>query len=101
MDLSYAALKDEKLAGYCLVTMGDAHSAMFDQISVSAAQQGRGVILLPYVYSMQRFFERGLATAYYAMYGSNRHANAFRNSVLKIFRTEESTMENYCFFKRT
>ena len=93
-DLSFAAVRDGKLAAYCLVTMGDEKSAMFDQISVSADEQGRGVILLPYVYSMQRFFERGLCSAYYAMYGSNRHANAFRNRILKIFPTTENTMDN-------
>ena len=99
-DLSFAAVRDGKLAAYCLVTMGDPRSAMFDQISVSADEQGRGVILLPYVASMNRFFERELSVAYYAMYGSNEHANAFRNRVLNIFRTQESTTENYHYFSK-
>jgi len=96
-DLSYAAVKEGTLAAYCLVSMGNSKSAMFDQISVSAAELGRGVILLPYVYSMQRFFERGLDNAYYAMYGSNSHASAFRNKILNIFPTTESTLENYVY----
>ena len=98
-ELSFAAVKDGKLAAYCLVTKGDERSAMFDQISVSAGELGMGVILLPYVFSMERFFETGLENAYYAMYGSNERANAFRNKILAVFPTTETTMENYCFLQ--
>ena len=98
-ELSFAAVKDGKLSAYCLVTMGDEKSAMFDQISVSAGELGMGVILLPYVFSMERFFEMGLENAYYAMYGSNEHANAFRNKILTIFTTTETTMENYYYLQ--
>ena len=98
-ELSFAAVKDGKLSAYCLVTMGDERSAMFDQISVTAGELGMGVILLPYVFSMERFFEMGLENAYYAMYGSNERANAFRNKILAIFPTTETTMENYCFLQ--
>ena len=99
-DLSCAAERNGKLSGYCLVTEGDKSSAIFDQISVSASEMGQGVILLPYVYSMKQFFEHGLSSAYYAMYGSNRHANAFRKSVLKVFPASTSTLNNFCFMNR-
>ena len=98
-ELSFAAVKDGKLSAYCLVTRGDERSAMFDQISVSAGELGMGVILLPYVFSMERFFEMGFENAYYAMYGSNERANAFRNKILSVFPTTETTMENYCFLQ--
>ena len=98
-ELSFAAVKDGKLSAYCLVTMGDERSAMFDQISVSAGELGMGVILLPYVFSMERFFEIGLENAFYAMYGSNEHANAFRNKILAIFPTTETAIENYYFLQ--
>ena len=58
-----------------------------------------GVILLPYVFSMERFFEIGLENAFYAMYGSNEHANAFRNKILAIFPTTETAIENYYFLQ--
>ena len=57
---------------------------------------GLGVILLPYVTAMELFFEQGLERAYYAMHGSNLHANAFRDRILKMFPTGERVMENYC-----
>ena len=98
-ELSFAAVKDGKLSAYCMVTMGDESSAMFDQISVSAGELGMGVILLPYVFSMERFFEIGLENAFYAMYGSNEHANAFRNKILAIFPTTETAIENYYFLQ--
>ena len=98
-ELSFAAVNEGKLSAYCLVTMGDERSAMFDQISVSAGELGMGVILLPYVFSMERFFEMGLENAYYAMYGSNERANAFRDKILTVFSTTETTMENYCFLQ--
>lgn len=99
-DLSFAAVKNGKLSAYCLVTMGGTRSAVFEQISVAADEQGMGVILLPYVSSMEHFFEWGLESAYYAMYGSNEHANAFRNKILAIFPTTENTMENYYFLQQ-
>ena len=40
-----------------------------------------------------------LENAYYAMYGSNEHANAFRNKILTIFTTTETTMENYYYLQ--
>ena len=96
-DLSYATVKDGTVAAYCLVSMPDHKSAVFEQISVSSDEMGQGVILQPFVSSMTRFVERKLERACYAMYGSNRHANAFRNKVLMIFLTIESVMENYCY----
>ena len=96
-ELSYAAVKDHRLAAYSLVLLGDRTSAIFEQISVSAREQGKGVILLPFVYSMKRFFECGLSRAAYAMYGSNTHANAFRKKVLKVFPATESTINNFYY----
>ena len=96
-DLSFAAVKDGRLVSYCLVSMADRRTAIFEQISVSAREQGQGIILLPYICSMNQFFEKELSAAFYAMYGSNRHANAFRNKVLMLFPTSQSTMENYCY----
>lgn len=99
-DLSFSAVRDGNLAAYCLVAMGDQKSAMFEQISVSKKEQGRGVILLPYASSVKRFFDHDLEQAFYAMYDSNRHANAFRKRILQIFPTKECVLENYCYMKQ-
>jgi len=100
LDLSFAAEKNGRLASYCLVIMVNDTSAVFEQISVSSEEMGQGVILLPYVYSMERFFEMDLQSAYYAMYESNKHANAFRKKVLKIFPSNETVQENYYYQHR-
>lgn len=96
-ELSFAAEREGRLAAYCLVSRGNETSAVFEQISVSADELGHGVILLPYVYSMQRFFELGFSCAYYAMYASNKHANAFRKKILQIFPSNEEIHHNYCY----
>jgi len=96
-DMSFAAVRDNVLQAYTLVTRKNADNVIFEQISVSANEQGSGVILLPFVCAMDQFYKKGCRTASYAMYGSNVHANAFRKRILAIFPATESISENYCF----
>ena len=94
-DLSFAAVRDGQLAAYSLVTMEDEKTAQFAQLSVSAGEQGRGVILLPFSASVRCFFDKGLSRACYAMYASNEPADAFRRKVLAVFDTSETRLEGY------
>ena len=66
---------------------------------ISDAQwaRGSGVILLPFVQSMKKFYEGDYKTAFYAMYASNKEANAFRESALGGFYTECSETQNYYY----
>ncbi len=99
-ELSYAAVRDGRLSAYCLVTRADPKSAMFDQISVSAAEQGGGVILLPYSFAVDQVIWKNIENIFYAMYNSNKHAAAFRKKLFQIFPTTEQTAENYYYDKR-
>lgn len=96
-DMSFAAVLERKLAAYTLVTRDSGEGVVFQIISDAVWARGSGVILLPFAESMKSFYEGGCKTALYAMYGSNREANAFRESVLGGFYTESSETENYYF----
>lgn len=93
--LSFAAVINGRLAAYSLVTMEDEKTAQFAQLSVSAAEQGHGVILLPFSASIRCFFDKGLSRACYAMYESNEPADAFRKKVLTVFDASETRLEGY------
>ena len=99
-DMSFAAVKDGKLAAYTLVTKQAEKKAVFEHISVSSAERGSGIILLPFAAAMDAFFKNGCESASYAMYGSNTRANAFRKKLLTIFDTTESISENYIYAQR-
>ena len=94
-DMSFAAVKDGRLAAYSLVTRDSESAVVFQIISDSLRERGSGAVLLPFVESMNSFYKSGYKTASYAMYGSNTKANAFRFDVLGAFKTAESTVENY------
>lgn len=96
-DMSFAAVNGGRLAAYTLVTRDSESAVVFQIISDSVSDRGKGVVLLPFVESMKRFQAGGYKTLSYAMYGSNSQANAFRREALSGFQTEESTSENYYF----
>jgi len=94
-DMSFAALKENRLAAYTLVTHDAEKSVVFQLISDAVWARGSGVILLPFVQSMNQFYQSNCQTAAYAMYGSNQQANDFRRKALVGFYTEESETENF------
>ena len=97
MDMSFAAVLDGRLAAYTLVTRDSSEAVVFQIISDAQWARGSGVILLPFVQSMKKFYEGDYKTAFYAMYASNKEANAFRESALGGFYTECSETQNYYY----
>ena len=101
-DMSYAAVKDGRLAGYVLVTQNSPTKAVFEHISESNAEQGTGLILLPYAAAMKKAFElSGIETISYAMYESNARANAFREETLNMLKPSVTVSENYYLKKQS
>ncbi len=96
-ELSHAAVREGCLSAYSLVRTEDGDKVVFEQISVSAAEKGKGVILLPFASSMNAFFQGDYTKAYYAMYASNSSAQAFRTKILNFFPASESVTENYFY----
>ena len=95
-EMSCLAMKDDRLAAYVLVTQNSPTKAVFEHISESNAEQGTGLILLPYAASMKNVFEgSGVQTISYAMYESNAHANAFREETLNMLDPTITVSENY------
>ena len=95
-EMSYAAVKDGRLAGYVLVTQNSPTKAVFEHISESSAEQGTGLILLPYAAAMEKAFAHsGIETISYAMYESNARANAFREETLSMLKPSVTVSENY------
>ena len=100
MDMSFAAVRDNSLAAYTLVTSPDRSSAVFEHISASEKEIGSGCILLPFSCSMEKFRQFNCRRAAYAMYGDNEHANAFRMKLLQCVTSSSSRSENYILKKR-
>ncbi len=99
-EMSCVAMRDDRLAGYVLVTQNSPTKAVFEHISESNAEQGTGLILLPYAEAMKRVFaDNGILTISYAMYESNSHANAFREETLNMLKPSVSVSENYFLVK--
>ena len=95
-EMSCAALKEGRLAGYVLVTLNSPTKAVFEHISESAGQQGTGLILLPFAAAMKKVFtESEVQTVSFAMYGSNARANAFREEALNMLNPSVTISENY------
>lgn len=99
-EMSFAAVKEGRLAGYVLVTQNSPNKAVFEHISESSAEQGTGVILLPFAASVKKAFrDIGIETISYAMYESNARANAFREETLAMLDPAVTVSENYFLIK--
>ncbi len=95
MDLSCAAVKDGKLLAYSLLTQQDHNSVVFEQMASSADGRGFGAVLLPFVYSVDRFFERGYHRWAFAIYPSNTESNRIRKTLEKEVHFDERVTRCY------
>ena len=96
MDISFACVRNGKLAAYVLATGKGSSAVIFEHISASAEEIGSGAIVLPFCRSVSEFYNKGWKTASYAMYDSNDNAGAFRRKVLSVFSTRGSVVKNFC-----
>ena len=53
-EMSYAAVRNNILQAYTLVSRRNTDKVIFEQISASSNEQGSGVILLPFVCAMEK-----------------------------------------------
>ena len=94
--MSFAAMRDGRLAGYVLVTQNSPTKAVFEHISESSLEQGSGLILMPFAAAMEKVFTGSeVQTISYAMYESNARANAFREETLNMLAPTVTISENY------
>ncbi len=98
-ELSFAAVRDGKLAAYTLVLLPDPRKAVFDQIWESPELKGSGVVILPFAASIGMYLEKGCTTGVYAVYRKNTEANLFVKMLPEGFNTKESVTENYCYYR--
>lgn len=99
-EMSFAAVKDGRLAGYVLVTQNSPTKAVFEHISESDKETGTGLILMPFAASMKKVFaENGVRTISFAMYEGNARANGFRKETLDMLEPEVTVSENYYLVK--
>ena len=94
-DMSFAAVKNGRLAAYVLTVGAGKDTAIFEHISSHKNMQMTGAVLLPFCRSIEEFFRQGMKTSSYAMYDSNSDAGAFRNKVLSVFDTRCSEVINF------
>ena len=81
MDMSFLLVHrgtdGEKLAAYSLVVRPDAHTAVFEHMSVTEEFQHTGCVFLAISHSMDVFQREGCNRAAYTIYDDNKRANAF------------------------
>ena len=95
MDLSCAAVKDGTLLAYTLLSQQTRDAVILEQMASAADSRDLGAILLPFVYSVDRFFERGYFSWTFAIYPSNTAANRIRMTLEKEISFEENVTRHY------
>ncbi len=96
-ELSFAAVKDGKLAAYTLISLAAPGKVIFEQMAEARSKRGTGVIILPFAGFMKAFRESGCEVGSYAIYDSNTAAVGFRDRLVDI--ASRKTAENYLLNK--
>lgn len=95
-DLSFAAVKDGKLAAYVLMSRPDPGKVILELLWEDEELRGRGVIFLPFAASIDACEERGIRNGFWAVYSGNGPALDF---IAKLpFPVEKSLSEIYCYY---
>ena len=95
MELSFAAVKAGRLLAYTLYSQPSRDAVVLEQMAASADARGSGVVLLPLVYSSDRFFESGYAHCIFAIYEQNTAPNRIRVKLEKEMPFEKKVTRNY------
>ena len=93
--LSCAAVKEGRVLAYSLLSQQSREAVIFEQIASASAAREPGVILLPYMYSTDRFFESGYDRCAFAIYPSNTASNRIRQTLEKELRLTENVTRQY------
>lgn len=94
-DISQIALKEGKIAAYCLVLKGDRESLIFEQIAAGIPYQREGAIFAAFVKSVDAFEASGYQKAAYAVYESNGPAMAMAGRLFKQITKMEKRQYHY------
>ena len=70
-DMSFAALKDGKVAAYTIVRSPDGKSCIFEIICVAKSERNSGVFILPFLSSLKAIIASGAEVALFAIYDNN------------------------------
>lgn len=70
-ELSFAAVKDGRVAAYTIVRAPGAKRCVFEIVCAAKSQRGTGAYLLPVLASIRAMRDRGVETAVNAVYESN------------------------------
>ena len=95
LELSCAAVKDGRLLSYALLSQQSHDAVVFEQMASAVDARNLGVILLPFVYSVDRFFDSGYRFWAFAIYPSNIESNRIRKTLEKEFAFEEKITRHY------
>ena len=72
--LSFATLKDGKVAAYTIVRCPDGKNVIFEIICVAEPEKKSGVFILPFLCSLHKMEETGADKAFFAIYEQNKEA---------------------------
>ena len=95
-DLSFAAVKDGRLAAYVLMSRPDQGKVILELLWEDEEFRGRGIIFLPFAAAIDACEARGIRNGFWAVYSGNDPAFAFIEKL--PFPVERSMSENYCYY---
>lgn len=94
-EFSFAAVRNGELAAYLLVSQPSEDALLAEHMVTSLETRGSGVIMLPLVCTVDRFFESGLRRFSFSIYPSNISSNSIRKNMQKDMTITDTVTYNF------
>lgn len=94
-DLSFLSLREGRVASYCLVSQPDSTSIIYEIFSSARDYQYTGVILQPFLMSMNVLKNTGISRIGFAVYQDNGKALALTRRLMKGLISHTETQYHY------
>lgn len=94
-DLSFLSLRDGRVASYCLVSQPDSTSIVYEIFSSARDYQYTGVILQPFLMSMNVLKNAGISRIGFAVYQDNGKALALTRRLMRGLISHTETQYHY------
>lgn len=99
-ELSFAAVKDGKVAAYTIIRRPDAKSCIFEIICVAKSERNSGVFILPFLSSLKTIKSSGAEVALFAIYDNNSKTLDMVKKRFGLLISSDSVQHNMIYTKR-
>lgn len=94
-DMSFAVVKKGRLLGYTLLSRPSTNAVIMEQMAVAQDVRMSGVVMIPLVCSVDRFFASDSTFFSFAIYENNLAPNRIRMRLQEQIHIEERITRNY------